>query len=157
MALLRPVEKTFPDSKGKEHTFVLSEFPATVGREIIAGYPLSSLPKIGDYPINEKMMLKLMAHVGVPREGQEPLQLITQTLIDNHVPDWETLARIEMAMMELNCSFFRDGRASKLLQGIAQQAVGWVSETLIPLLEPLSRVEKPPSGNSKQSTPSKTP
>lgn len=144
MPLLDAVEKTFPTSRG-EKTYVLSKFAAIAGREIIAGYPLSGMPKLGDYKVNEEMMLKLMSHVGVPREGAEPLTLSTRALVDNHVPDWETLARIEWAMMELNCSFFGNGRALSFLQGIAQEAKGWVSETLIHLSERSSKVEKPPS------------
>lgn len=153
MPLLDAVEQTFPTSKG-ERTYVLSKFPAIAGREIVAGYPLSGMPKIGDYKVNEEIMLKLMAHVGVRVEGRDaPLELSTRALVDNHVPDWETLARIEWAMMELNCSFFGNGRALSFLQGIAQQAREWISETLTHLSEQSSKVAAPPSKNSKRSTP----
>lgn len=144
MPLLDAVEKTFTTPKG-ERTYILSKFPAVAGREIIAKYPLSAMPKLGDYAVSEETMLKLMAHVGVPREGMAPLELSTRALVDNHVPDWETLARIELAMMELNCSFFGDGRALSFLQGIAQQGKEWISETLTPLLAQLSKAGKPPS------------
>ena len=146
MPLLDAVEKTFTTQKGEERVYILGTFPAVAGREIIAGYPLSGMPKLGDYKVNEEMMLKLMAHVGVMVEGRaEPLPLSTRALVDNHVPDWETLARIEMAMMERNCSFFRDGRALSFLQGIAQQAQGWISETLTRLSEQSSKAGKPPT------------
>lgn len=146
MPLLDAVEKTFTTQKGESRVYILSKFPAVAGREIIAGYPLSGMPKLGDYKVNEEMMLKLMAHVGVPMpEGRPPLELSTKTLVDNHVPDWETLARIEMAMMEMNCSFFGNGRALSFLQGIAQQAQGWISETLTRLSEQSSKAGKPPS------------
>lgn len=154
MPLLDAVEKTFVTQAGDTRTYFLSKFPAVAGREIIAGYPLTGLPKIGDYKVNEEMMLKLMAHVGVPVEGRpDPLPLSTRALVDNHVPDWETLARIEMAMMEMNCSFFRDGRALSFFQGIAQQAKGWISETLTHLSAQSSSQAKQPSKNSKRSTP----
>ena len=148
MPLLNAVEKTIPTQSGEPKTYVLSTFPAVAGREIIAGYPLTGIPKIGDYKVNEEIMLKLMSYVGVPVEGRaEPILLTTRALVDNHVPDWETLARIEFAMMELNCSFFQNGRASNFLQGIAQQARGWISETLTLLSAQSSKVAKPPSKN----------
>ena len=88
-------------------TFVISKFPAVAGREIVANYSLSALPKVGDYEVNAQMMHKLMSYVGVPNASEQPLQLCTTALIDNHVGGWETLAKVEMAMMEYNCSFFQ--------------------------------------------------
>jgi hypothetical protein len=145
MPLLHAVEQTFKTPDGAERTYVLSLFPAVAGREIIAKYPLSATPKLGDYAVNEETMLKLMSFVGVPRDGMEPLQLTTRALVDNHVPDWETLARIEMAMIQMNCSFFRDGRALTFLQGSAQQGQAWISETLTRLLAQFSKAAKQPS------------
>lgn len=128
-------------------TYILSKFPAVAGREIIALYPVSGMPKIGDYKTNESTMLKLMAFVGIPREGAMPLMLNNQTLIDNHVPSWETLAKIEWAMMEYNCSFFQNGRVSTFLEDIAQKLPQWTSKMLTALLAQLSQTAKPPSEN----------
>lgn len=147
MSLIDAVETTIKTQKGEDRVYLLSKFPAVDGREIIAKYPLSAMPKLGDYKVNEETMLKLMNYVAVPREGAEPLRLNTRALVDNHVPDWETLARIEKAMMEMNCSFFGDGRALSFLQGIAQQGKEWASETLIPLLAQSLKAGKPPSKN----------
>jgi len=92
-----------------DRTFILSKFPAVAGREIIANYPTSALPKLGDYKINEAMMLKLMCYVGVPK-GDTVLRMDSQPMIDNHVGSWETLIKVEAAMIEYNCSFFQNGR-----------------------------------------------
>lgn len=128
--MIQPKEVTIKAQDGRELVFVLSKFPAVQGREIIAKYPLSAMPKLGDYEVNEETMLKLMAFVAVPRENGEPLRLATRALVDNHVPDWETLARLEMAMMEYNCSFFGDGRGSTFFEAFAQKAQAWVSQML---------------------------
>ena len=45
--------------------FMLSKFPAVAGSEIIAKYPLSGLPKLGDYKVNEETMLKINVIVAV--------------------------------------------------------------------------------------------
>lgn len=146
--MIQPKEITIKAQDGREIVFVLSKFPAVQGREIIAKYPLSAMPKLGDYEVNEETMLKLMSFVGVPRkEGGEPLRLTTRALVDNHVPDWETLARLEMAMMEYNCSFFGNGRASTFFEVIAQKAQALIIQTLTGLSAQSSQ-KKPPRSTS---------
>lgn len=144
MALIEPKEVSIPDQKGVEKTFILSKFPAVQGREIIAKYPLSAMPKLGDYAVNEETMLKLMAFVAVPREGKEPLCLTTRGLVDNHCGDWEQLARVELAMMEYNVSFFGNGKGSTFLEAITKKAQAFLSQTLMDLSGQSSRKGKQP-------------
>lgn len=131
--MLQPKEITITTQAGEDRVYVLSKFPAVQGREIIAKYPLSAMPKLGDYAVNEETMLKLMAFVAVPRDTGEPLRLSTRALVDNHVPEWETLARIEVAMMEYNVSFFGNGKGSTFLEAIAKKAQAFLSRTLTDL------------------------
>lgn len=116
--MIEPKEITIKTQKGEERTYTISKFPAVAGREIVAKYPISAMPKLGDYAVNEETMMKLMAYVAIKTDGG-PLPLTTRALIDNHVPDWEVLARIEMNMMEYNCSFFGKGGAS-IFEGFAK-------------------------------------
>jgi len=125
--------------------FILSKFPAIQGREIVAKYPLSAMPKLGDYAVNEETMLKLMAFVGVPRDSGEPLMLTTRGLIDNHCKSWEVLAQLEMAMLEYNCSFFGNGKGSTFLEAITQKAQQFLIKTLTDLSPPSSQKSKPRS------------
>lgn len=155
MSLLEPKEMAIPLMGQGEKTFILSKFPAIAGREIITQYPVTAMPKIGDYKTNEELMLKIMAFVGVPREGGEPLRLTTRELVDNHVPDWEALVRLEIAMMDYNCAFFSDGRASAFLASAVSTALPWITSTLTGLSESLSRAAQQPGGSSKRATPSK--
>jgi hypothetical protein len=134
--MLQPKEIEIPTQAGGKLAVTLSKFPAIAGREIIAKYPLTAMPKLGDYAVNEETMLKLMAYVAVtPAGSDKPLQLTTRALVDNHVPEWETLARIEVAMMEYNVSFFGNGRALGSFEGIAQKAVAWIVRTLTDSLQ----------------------
>ena len=144
MPLLEPKEILVKTLAGEERTYIISKFPAVAGREIIAQYPTSILPKIGDYALNEQIMLKVMAYVAVPREGKEPLTLATRALVDNHVPDWETLARLELAVMDYNCSFFRSGAASTFFSALGNRAGKKITEMLTGLLASLSVPEKRP-------------
>lgn len=147
MPLLEPKEVSIPNQKGVEKVFILSKFPAVQGREIIAKYPLSAVPKLGDYAVNEETMLKLMCFVAIPREGSEPLPLTTRGLVDNHCDDWEQLARVEMAMMEYNVSFFANGKGSTFLEAIAAKAQAFLSKTLMDLSGQLSQPGKRRSTN----------
>lgn len=104
--------------------YVLSKFPATVGREICTQYLMTAMPKVGDYQRNEAMMFKLMCYVGVlgiAPEG-DVLMLRNEGLVNNHVEDFEVLLRIEMAMMEHNYSFFSAGKMSKYFEIVLQKA-----------------------------------
>jgi hypothetical protein len=145
--LLEPKEITVKTLAGEERVYIISKFPAVAGREIFAQYPLSLLPKIGDYAVNEKLMLKILGYVAVPRAEAEPLALTSRALVDNHVPDWEALARIELAVMDYNCSFFASGKASTFLAGLGTKAASRVTEILTGLLASLSPAARPASRN----------
>ena len=68
------------------------------------------MPKIGDYAASEETMLKLMSYVErVYPDRVQPL--INKALVDNHIPSWEVLARIEVETINYNCTFFRNGKA----------------------------------------------
>ncbi len=138
--LLEPKEIAVSLPDGTTKQYVISKFPAIAGREIVCKYPLSGMPKLGDYAVNEETMLKLMCYVAVPTESGS-LRLNTRALVDNHVASWETLGRLEVAMLEYNCSFFGNGRASTFLDGIAQKAQVSISKILMGLLAQLSQKE----------------
>lgn len=149
--LIEPKEVTIETQSGSKKTYILSKFPAIQGREIISQYPVSAIPKIGDYATNQAVMLKLMCFVAVNIDGTE-LKLFTKELVDNHVPDWETLVKIEKGMMEYNCSFFGEGRNSNFSAVIAQKARPLITKILTDLLEQSSLKKAQHSTNSEQST-----
>lgn len=147
MELIKPKELTVTDGEGKTRIYTLSKFPAIIGREIVTKYPTSALPKLGDYAVSEETMLKLMNFVAVDNSTGTPLRLSTRALVDNHVPDWETLAKIELAMMEYNCSFFAKGTLFDSLQDVVLKVLARISEISTPLSAPSSPTEKPASTN----------
>jgi hypothetical protein len=143
--MLEPKPITIKNPDGTESSFTLSKFPAVAGREIVVKYPLSAVPgKLGDYAVNEETMLKLMAFVAVETANGQ-IQLTTRALIDNHVKSWETLGKLEIAMMEYNCSFFANGRVSTFFDGIAQKLPTLIQKILTDSFRQLSEKNKPPS------------
>lgn len=128
-------------------TFIISKFPAMIGRKIVTQYISSGLPKIGDYNSNEEIMLLLMKHVAAKNQEGHTIVLANKDLIDNHITPkesesderWEMLGKIEAATMEYNCSFFRGGRISNFFRDIAQKLPQLITKILKDSLAPLSR------------------
>ena len=142
--LLKPKEVTIADQDGVEHTYIISRLPATDGRELVTQYPVSAMPKVGDYKVNEALMLKLMGFVAVKLEDGKELALETRALVDNHTHDWEVLGKLEVAMMEYNVSFFGNGRGLTFLEAITRKAEAWITGTLIPSLQQSSQKDTQP-------------
>lgn len=148
MVLLKPKDSPpIKDRDGDSHTYVLSRFPAILGREILAKYPVSILPKIGDYEVSKETMLKLMSCVAAKRVDGESIVLETAALVDNHVPDAETLFQIEWAMLEYNFSFFGNGKTFDLFATIGATVKAFLTSTLTDLLAASSQPVKQPSTN----------
>lgn len=145
--LIEPEKITVTDGNGNGYEFILSKFPAIQGREIVSKYPLSNMPKLGDYAVSEETMLKLMAFVGKELEGGVIMKMDTRNNIANQIKDWEVLAKLEVAMLEKNCSFFRNGRISGFLEGFAEKVQAKILETLTGLSAQSSPTEKQPSTN----------
>lgn len=145
--MIEPKTITVQNIDGKEKEFVISKVPATVGREIVATYPVSAMPKIGDYKVNEEIMLKMMNYVCVENKEGHKTFLQTKALIDSHCDDWQVLAKLEIAMLEYNTSFFGNGKVSKLLNKFTSNLPQLISKTLMDLLEQLSEKEKQVSKN----------
>lgn len=147
MNLIEPMEITITTQKGEERSYIISKFPAVAGREIVTKYPVSNTPKLGEYQQSEEVMLKLMQFVAAVGPDGHQTRLTTRELVNNHVPDWETLAKLEWRQLEYNCSFFGNGLNSDFFASISQKAGAWISRTLIPSLLASLQTGKPPSTN----------
>jgi hypothetical protein len=127
--LIKPKEINLVDEDGIEKTFILSKFPAVEGREIVAGYTFSSIPKVGCYAENEAIMFKNLSYASV-KSNDVIVRLNGKTLVNNHLADFEMLTKLEWHMMEYNCSFLRGETISNFLNGLFQKALTEISRTL---------------------------
>ena len=129
-------------------SFILSKFPAVEGREIYAKYTSSNVPKLGQYEASEAIMLKMMTYVQrVPADGSDPVRLQTKALVNNHVPNWEILAKLEWAMLQYNFSFFQNGKALDFFEKLKVLAQSEVTKILTAFLGKSLPAEKQPSKN----------
>lgn len=141
--LLDPKDLELRTASGAVKTFVLTKFPAIAGREILAKYPVANLPKLGDYDVSKDIMLKAMAYVGVRIEGRdEPQMLTTAALIDNHVEDTLTLARLEIAVLDHSFGFFGQGETSLSFDNIIAKLRPLISQMLTGLSEQSSPADE---------------
>lgn len=147
MNLLKPKPFLVTDQDGNDKEYILSKIPAVQAREIITQYPISAIPKLGDYKVNEAIMLKMMSYVAVNLDNGNVQPLKSMELINNHVPDAETLMRLEAAMIDYNCSFFTKGTGSNFSALIAEKAKPWIIKILTALQAQSSPPASPPSTN----------
>lgn len=127
--LIKPKSIKLKNLDGEDREFTISRFPSTVCREVMAKYPLSNLPKLGEYKASEEAMLLLMSYVTVVREDRE-IRLSTKDLVDNHVDDGILLTRIEIQMIEYNTGFFGLGGN----QGFLDCLIAKFSQSITPML-----------------------
>lgn len=144
MSLIKPQEVEIVTMDGDTRKYTISRIPAIAAREIVAQYSMGAIPKIGEYATNEAMMLKMMRFVAV-EDGERSILLENKALVDNHVPDWETLAKLEMEVIKYNTSFFQNGKGLNFLEAIARKAEALISKTLTDLLAQSSKTDKQPS------------
>jgi hypothetical protein len=92
-------------------------------------------------------MLKIMSFVEVKTAANVGIRLTTKELINNHCGGWETLVKLEWAVMEYNCSFFQNGKSLDFFQKLTSLAAQKIIETLTGLSDKLSQAEKRRSTN----------
>jgi len=149
MELINPKEVEVTRQDGSTATYLIGKYPAIAGREIVTQYPVNNIPKLSEYHASEEVMLKLMQFVAIQPAGEDaqPIILRTRALVDNHAGDWETLARLEWASLEYNCSFFGKGSPSDIFQEWSQKIIQSIVQTLTASLRPSSPAARQRSGS----------
>ena len=145
MNLIKPTEVTIADLDGVERTYRIGRFPALIGLDIIAKVPsnIASLSK--QLPHLRQLVLQMCQYVAVDipldNGGTHEQRLTTGDLVDNHVPDGQTLLHLCFEIMRHNTSFFGSGDQSVLdfLVEKLADSLPKITQTLTPLLRSLSQ------------------
>lgn len=141
---------TIADGYGIEKEYYISKLPAFQGRNIMYTYTLANLPKLGSPEKSMEIAAEMMAYVAVNiGTPAAPImqRLSNEALINNHINDWEALAKIEKEMLVYNNSFFRNGQALSFFEGLAQMVVEKIIGILTASSGQSSPPEKQPSTN----------
>lgn len=140
--LIKPTEVEIKDCDGNVKTFIISRVPAIPMREVMAKYPVSNIPKLGEYQASKDVMKLLMSYVAVRvGEGSDErtIRLSNEALINNHITDGEQLLRVEYAMLQYNTSFFGQGDLSTFLAGLIAKHLPLIIQTVTDSLAASSR------------------
>lgn len=118
----------------KSGEFLISKLPCLVGREVLVKYPVSLVPKIGDYATSEEMCIRLMSFVEKVTP-QRNIRLSDATLINQHVAPGGEIWLLEKEMLMYNFDFLEDGTASAFLEMWKSKAESKATKILTNLLD----------------------
>lgn len=124
------------------YKFIISKMPCTVAQEVIVKLPAGFIPIINNFAQSQDMAFKMLSYCERVYDDKANVPLISQALIDNHVPDFNTLIQLENACINYNYDFFANGKAWNFLTKGLCLAESKVSEMLTDLLDKLLQAEK---------------
>ena len=132
--------------------FIISKMPCTVAQEVIVQLPAGFIPIINNFSKSQEMAFKMLSYCERVYDDRANVPLISKELIDNHVPDFNTLIKLETACINHNYDFFENGAVWNFLTKGLCRAESSLSKILMDSLDKLLQAEKQHSTNSKQST-----
>jgi len=132
------------------HKFIISKMPCTVAQSVLFNIPTGLIPVISEFKRTEEQAFKMLAYCErVYTDGRANVPLISKQIIDNHVPDFDTLIKLEYECLNYNFDFFTRERVLTLLNQALSHAESRVSGILTDFLGKLSVQGGQPFGNSK--------
>lgn len=119
--------------------FIISQMPCTVAQEVAFKLPPGLLPLVGNFTQAEDMYVKMLSYCERVYDDGRHIKLINKDLIDNHVPDFDTLLQLEREVIEYNYGFFDTEKLLNLLNRCLSHVESRVSKILTDLLGKLSQ------------------
>ena len=130
------------------YKFIISKMPCTVAQEVIFKLPTGLIPLISNFSQAEEMAYKMLSYCErVYTDGRPNVPLISKALIDNHIPDFDTLIKLENECLAYNYDFFANGKLLGFLNKGLSLAESKASAILTDLLDKLSQAEKQATSN----------
>lgn len=114
------------------------------GRRIMHEYPMTMLPKIGDYKANEELFKILMRYVEVELAPNIWQKLDTDELIRQHVSAKDTIV-LEREVVDLTTGFFSSGKLMTIGMEITEFFIKKLILTLTQLSGELLQADEQPS------------
>lgn len=138
IALLAPKEVTINGCR-----FLISRMPCMTAQEVIVRIPAGILPLINQYTISEEMVVKMLSCCQRMYDDKPNVPLISKEIINNHVPDFDTLLQLENECLKYNYDFFNQGKVLTFLAKGLSRVESSLSGILTDLLDKLLQAEKP--------------
>lgn len=128
--------------------FIISKMPCTVAQEVIFKLPTGLIPLLSNFTQTEEVAFKMLSYCErVYGDDRPNVKLISKEIIDNNVPDFDTLIKLEQECLQYNYDFFNDGRVLDFLNKGLSLAESKASGMLTDLLDKLLQAGGPLSGN----------
>lgn len=128
--------------------FLISKMPCTVAQEVIVKLPTGFIPMLSNFETSQEMAFKMLSYCERIYGGDKAnVPLISKEIIDNHVPDFNTLIQLEAECINYNFDFFANGKAWNFLNKGVCLAESKLSGILTDLLDRLLQAEKQHSMN----------
>ena len=134
------------------YKFIISQMPCTVAQEVAFKLPPGLIPIMGNFTQAEDMYVKMLSYCERVYDDGRHIKLINKDIIDNHIPDFQTLLMLEREVIEYNYGFFNTEKLLTLLNDLLSRVESRASKILMDLLDKLSLAEGQHYTNSEQST-----
>lgn len=128
------------------YKFVISKMPCTVAQEVIFKLPTGFLPMLDKFTESQEMAFKMLSYCERVYSDRN-VPLISQAVIDNHVPDFQTLLQLEQECLQYNYAFFEKGKLFDFLNKAVCHVESRASGILTDLLDKLLQAGLPPTTN----------
>lgn len=133
VVLLQPKEVEINGFK-----FIISKMPCTVAQKVLCQLPSGIIPLISSFSKSEEQLFKMLSYCErVYTDGRANVPLVSKTIIDNHVPNFDTLYKLEWEALQYNFDFFEQGKLLNFLNEGLSLAESKASEILTDLLDKL--------------------
>ena len=126
----------------------VGQWPATRALDFLLGVGFGAVEKLESSAKVRKALLGMCEFVeAVTPDGKHKVRLVNDDLVDNHVPDGQTLLALLREMGAYNTDFFQNGRLQGFAEGLLSNLGPWLSKALTQSLQSFSPPASPPSEN----------
>lgn len=126
------------------YKFIISKMPCTVAQEVILRLPSGLIPMLNNFDISQEMAFKMLSYCQRVHADGRSVPLISKEIIDNQVPNFQTLLQLEQECMTYNYDFFANGKLLDFLSKGVSLVESKASAILTDLLDKLLLQEKQP-------------
>ena len=156
--LIDAERKTFISVKGKEHKYFIGKIPwMGGGREVLAEYLPTALPRVGDYKRNEDLARILYANVVAIDSDGNHFPLTTDSMINNHIPDVKVALELEAAAFDKSTDFLILGKVLEYRTAWSLTVESFIANLPTQLVKLLSGLDSQPLPSSKKKSASRKP
>lgn len=151
--MIDPKNVEITDMGGTIRKYRIGKIPyLSGGREVASQFVTSASPKIGNYKTNENLSRIMFANTAVILENGRELKLVTDELVNNHVPDFWTGVKLEQQILEHNLGFSVAGKVLEFQQTLTEELPGWILKMATLWQQSLHKQDSARDMNSKPST-----